>query len=235
MRYFSPMNVLLCAATPPELGHLLPSSSSVSMGQLYEAETSTSHHLQILCTGVGMTATAYQLGKIFAAHSFDLAVNIGLGGSLDADLHLGTAVEVVSEEWGDTGAENHDHFMSLAELGLWPANQFPFVDGLLHASRPDAWASSLPRLAGTTVNTVHGNAGHIEAFKRRSAAQVETMEGGAFFFACLMAGVPSLQIRAISNYVEPRNRENWQIREALDALHMAFGHWWQGFSAGSLS
>ena len=37
------------------------------------------------------------------------------------------------------------------------------------------------------------------------------MEGTAFFYACLLEQIPFLEIRAISNRVEARNRANWDI------------------------
>jgi len=45
------------------------------------------------------------------------------------------------------------------------------------------------------------------------------MEGAAFFYACAMAGVPCMQIRAVSNYVEKRNRDAWQIGLAIKNLN----------------
>ena len=45
------------------------------------------------------------------------------------------------------------------------------------------------------------------------------MEGAAVFYACKMNNVPCLQVRAISNYVEPRNKENWQINLAINNLN----------------
>jgi futalosine hydrolase len=45
------------------------------------------------------------------------------------------------------------------------------------------------------------------------------MEGAAFFYACREAGVPCLQIRAVSNYVEKRNRDNWHIGLAIKNLN----------------
>jgi len=50
-------------------------------------------------------------------------------------------------------------------------------------------------------------------------AQVESMEGAAFFYACLQKGIEPLQLRAISNYVVPRNRESWRMQEAIVALN----------------
>lgn len=44
------------------------------------------------------------------------------------------------------------------------------------------------------------------------------MEGAAFFYACLSAGVPCAQVRAVSNYVERRNRAAWKLGDAIAAL-----------------
>jgi len=49
--------------------------------------------------------------------------------------------------------------------------------------------------------------------------QVESMEGAAFFYACLMAEVPFLEIRSISNFVEPRNRDAWDLPLAIGNLN----------------
>ena len=37
------------------------------------------------------------------------------------------------------------------------------------------------------------------------------MEGAAFMYACLIAGVPFAQVRAVSNRVERRNRAAWDL------------------------
>lgn len=200
----------------------------LAAGQLTLLHEHKSIRLWGLVTGVGMTATAYQLGRIFSFHSFDLAVNIGLAGSFVQEINPGDVVEIIQEEWADTGAEDHDDFLNLDQLGLWPAGSWPFERGLIPATRQQQWATDLIKVSGATVNTVHGSVDSIASFRRRSAAQVETMEGGAFFFACRMAAVPCMQIRAISNRVEPRNRSNWQIASALKALDIALKSWWQG-------
>ena len=40
----------------------------------------------------------------------------------------------------------------------------------------------------------------------------------AFFQVCLQHAIPFAEIRAISNWVEPRNREAWDIPAALKQL-----------------
>ena len=45
------------------------------------------------------------------------------------------------------------------------------------------------------------------------------MEGATLHYTCRQAGIPFLQIRAVSNYIGERNKANWKIKEALDNLN----------------
>jgi futalosine hydrolase len=53
---------------------------------------------------------------------------------------------------------------------------------------------------------------------KRLQPDIESMEGAAFFASCMVHRVPCLQLRAVSNRVEPRNREAWNIPLALNRL-----------------
>jgi futalosine hydrolase len=44
------------------------------------------------------------------------------------------------------------------------------------------------------------------------------MEGAAVYFVCNEMNIPVIQIRAISNYIEPRNKSNWDIKKAIKSL-----------------
>ncbi len=50
------------------------------------------------------------------------------------------------------------------------------------------------------------------------AIRVEGMEGFAVLRACAIAGVPAVEVRAISNQIGEGDRAQWQIRRGLDAL-----------------
>jgi futalosine hydrolase len=76
----------------------------------------------------------------------------------------------------------------------------------------------LPGATGITVNTVHGNELSIARVVERFQPVVETMEGAAFMYACLVSGVRFAQVRAVSNMVEKRNRAVWKMGEAVAAL-----------------
>ena len=70
------------------------------------------------------------------------------------------------------------------------------------------------------MQKVHGFEPSIEKFRAvYPDAQVESMEGAAFFYACLQQQIPFLEVRSISNYVEKRDRSKWDISGAVNALN----------------
>ena len=72
-----------------------------------------------------------------------------------------------------------------------------------------------------TVNTTHGENNSIEKAKKLFNPQVESMEGAAFFYACLFEAITCSQIRTISNKVEKRSKENWDLPLAIQSLNNA--------------
>ena len=70
-------------------------------------------------------------------------------------------------------------------------------------------------MKGITVNTVHGNEKSITEIVNRLNPDVESMEGAAVFKVCNEFEVPCMQIRAISNIVEKRNKANWNMPLAV--------------------
>ncbi|NBO57344.1 MAG: hypothetical protein EBU73_00185 [Chitinophagia bacterium] len=47
---------------------------------------------------------------------------------------------------------------------------------------------------------------------------LESMEGAAFHYCCIMKNIPFIQIRGVSNYVGERNKSKWQIEASLEAV-----------------
>jgi futalosine hydrolase len=54
-----------------------------------------------------------------------------------------------------------------------------------------------------------------------SGLRVEAMEGFGVLRACAQAGVPAIEVRAISNEVGEDDRSRWQIGSALESLATA--------------
>jgi futalosine hydrolase len=178
------------------------------------------HDVTTLVTGVGMVATAARTVRALGESRCDLALNLGICGSFDTALPPGTVVHVTSDHLVEMGAEDGDAFLSGRELGLLRDDEPPFSGGrLVNAAPPRIGAlERLPTVRGITVNTVHGNARSIDAVVRRCHPQVESMEGAAFMYACLIQDVPFAQVRGVSNVVAPRNRAAWKIDEAIAAV-----------------
>ena len=171
--------------------------------------------LESIITGVGMTNTALQLGKYFGAgNKPDLAINLGLAGSFFKDIRIKQVVNVTSDHFSELGAEDGDDFLPIDALELGKAAitpQIPFKNAVI---------DKLPIVHGITVNTVHGEEKSIERVFERYHPFVETMEGAAFFMACNEFNIPCVQLRAISNYVERRDKSKWDIPGALKNLHL---------------
>lgn len=214
------MKIVLVAATPfeiaPALQWLEQHCASSESGRFKLEE----HELQVLVTGVGMVATAWQMGIYLAQQPADLLINAGIAGALDTSLAIGQVLHITEEQFGDLGSEASDgQLLDLFDLHLQEADDFPYSKKKLldpHA----AAAGFLTKARGISVNKGHGEAKAIEVFKVKFPdAQVESLEGAAFFWCALQAGIPFMEIRAISNFVEPRNRENWNIPLAINNLN----------------
>ena len=166
------------------------------------------HDVDVLTTGVGMIATAAWCSRTFAAEHYDLALNVGLCGSFDASIAAPDVVHVTADRIAELGAEDGDAFLTIHQLQLLGENEFPFDGGLLVNTNPPALPplTTLRSVTGITVNTVHGNERTIAAVRDRYDPDVESMEGAAFMYSSLIAGVPFAQVRAVSNAVVRRNR-----------------------------
>jgi futalosine hydrolase len=212
------MNILVVAATPLELSSLLRHLTEHYPTLPDGSFDIGSVQVRTIATGIGPVATAFALGTVLATAPPDLAINMGIAGALDDGIGLGTVVHVVSERFADLGIEEQDgSFHDLFEIGLMETEQPPFTRKRLLDPRAQH-AAFLPQAHGITVSKVHGSAASIASVRARYPdAQVESMEGAAFFYACLLAEVPFMQVRGVSNKVEPRNRANWKIKEAVES------------------
>ena len=218
------MRVLVVAATAAEIAPFVSKLTSIGerRGRLAPFRRG-SNQIDVLTTGVGMVATATWCARALSTRHYDQAFNIGVCGTFDRTLALGTVVHVTTDRLAELGAEDGDRFLSVHDLGLLDANELPFVAGRLVSIAPSGNAPlrALPAVNGITVNTVHGDDASIARVVERFAPQVESMEGAAFMYACVVHGVLFAQVRAVSNVVERRNRDAWNLPEAIRALNAA--------------
>jgi futalosine hydrolase len=215
------VRILIVTATSMEIAPLIENIRYTSDGGLgVKAYTRAGHDVDVLITGVGMVATAAWCSHALARKRYDLVLNLGVCGSFDRALEPDTVVHVIADRIAELGAEDDETFLTIQALNLLGDNEFPFTCGQLMNPAPPAIVAltGLPAVTGITVNTVHGNDRSIAAVAQRFKPQVESMEGAAFMYACLIHEVVFAQVRAVSNLVEKRNRAAWKMAEAIRSL-----------------
>jgi len=77
---------------------------------------------------------------------------------------------------------------------------------------------NLKQVTGITSNTIHGEINSILQIKELFHPDIETMGGAAFLYGCLFEKIPCAQVRAISNFVEERDKSRWNIPLAVQNL-----------------
>ena len=179
------------------------------------------NEISFLITGIGVYSTIYELTKILSSHKFDIVINVGIAGSFDDTFEIGTVVNVSSEQIGDLGIDDNGIFKTIFDANFLNPNSFPFTDKKLINPNEDLFylLSDCLRVDALTVNTVSGDNIKIAELKNKFNVQIESMEGAAFFYVCLKEKVRFLEIRSVSNFVEPRNEENWRIMKAINSLN----------------
>lgn len=192
------MALLIVAATREEILPSIP---------LLEAM-----NISYLITGVGLIATAHSLTRSLSKNSYTLIVNVGIAGSFDKKRKLGDTVLIHKDTISELGAEDGGQFIPIDTLGFgtaaWNSSQVPS----LHVN--------LEKVESISVNTVHGNEKSIQLIQERYPDVVlESMEGAAVFYVSAQENVPAIQIRSISNYIEHRNKDTWNIPLAIANLN----------------
>lgn len=208
------MNILIVAATQFEVQPLLDllAIKYIHIGLQHSEKVFDNKQIQVLITGVGMVNTAYMMGR-YSTNLYDLILNVGVGGAFVKTLEIGQLVEVTEDILSELGAEDGDNFITYDQLQLGGTH-------IYNTFTNDEYLkiNNLKKVKGITVNTVHGNNASIEKIKKRHHPEVESMEGAAFLASCEHAKHYT-QIRAISNYVEKRDKSKWNMPLAIKNLN----------------
>lgn len=161
----------------------------------FEAALADGHPVEALACGVGPVEAALAASAALAHDPPDAVVHIGIAGALtlpNGALALGS--EAVYCDILD------------------PQARIPRVERV----EPDAWLLSTARRALPHAHVLPiGTTAHVGG---GDSCEVEAMEGFAVLRAAALAGVPAVELRAVSNAVADRDRSLWTIDDALVAL-----------------
>ena len=213
------MKIAIIAATSFEIDPLLQHMESKGRKASFFHYEYKGHEVYPLVTGIGAMKTAFAIARFNESSTLDLAINAGIAGAYDRNLKLGSVVHVVSDRFADLGVEEADgSFTDVYDLELEAKNKYPYTDGAL-LNDGLKYSFDIKKVKSLTVNKVHGTQGSIDRIKAKYQADIETMEGAGFHYACKNMDIQHTQLRGLSNYVEPRNRNGWQIELAIDQLN----------------
>jgi len=148
-----------------------------------------------LCCGIGPVESALQTARALAARRPDALLHIGIAG--------GRGLEPPALVLGSE---------SVYEDVIDPAFTLPRVERVSPDARLLAAArTALPQALVLPIATC-GRVGAVAGY------DVEAMEGFGVLRAAELAGVPAVELRAVSNAVAEQDRSRWRIEDALAAL-----------------
>jgi futalosine hydrolase len=160
-----------------------------------ERELALFQGLETFCCGIGPVEAAVQTARVLEEHKPDAVVHVGIAGSRTLEppaLVLGS--EAVYCDVIDPGS-------TLLRI---------------ERARPDATLLERARAALPDAHVLPiATCGKVGA---GTGFDIEAMEGFGVLRACELAGVPAVELRAISNSPDEADRAQWRKDDAFAAL-----------------
>lgn len=204
------MNCLVIAATPIEIAPFLT---------YLKKEKKFKYEIDVLITGIGLTAATYALLNQINIKKPAFIIQAGVGGCFDINIKLGTVVAIKKETIADQSVVELKTLKTLFDLKLLPQNKFPFSKGWLVNSNDILRKIKLRKVTGISVNEITTDKKKVKLYRDRFKPVIESMEGAALHYVSLMEKIPFLQIRSVSNYIAERNKQKWNMKEAVENLN----------------
>ncbi len=169
--------------------------------------------VDFLITGVGIPSVILKLSKLLQQKTFELVINAGIAGAFSKQDTIGNVYQIHQDAFADIGFQNAQSFIPLSETPFKEANY-----SCLNQYTDD-FLNEIPQRKGITVNSSSGNKKDITIRQTLFSADTESMEGAAVLYTCQNFQQACVQIRSISNYIEERNPEQWNIPLAIKNLN----------------
>ena len=182
-------------------------------------------------TGIGAVNTAQALTVALQEIDPELVLQIGIGGAyLGSGLDKGDLALATEENYGDLGVITPAGWLPADEIGI-PVlssdrdyyNTYPVDPALVARAQHRLEQSGECVVQGpfVTVQQCTGREDIGNELAARFNAICENMEGAAAAHISTLYAVPFLELRAISNHVEDRNKDAWDIPRAVQRAQIA--------------
>lgn len=192
-------------------------------------------------SGMGKTNAAHTVTLLIEKFSPSCILNFGIGGAYPSSgLKVGDIAVAEKEVYADEGVLLKDglHSLEVTGIPLLKArgrcyfNEFP-VDKRLSRLAVKASATVAHCRSGVflTVSACTGTRKRAGELVRRFSPLCENMEGAAIAHICRLYGIPFVEIRGISNIVENRNKEKWDIKLAAENCQKTVLHFLEALGA----
>jgi futalosine hydrolase len=203
--------------------------------------------MRIRVSNIGAVNAALETQLGILERRPDLVLSVGIGGAYpNGGAKIGDVVVASEMIYAALGAMDGTRFLNLKELG------FELLEAEGRGQRAEGEIQAVAKIFNTiratskardfadftnakfgailTLETVTGSeARALELEALFPNAIGEGMEGAGVAHAALKNGIPSLEIRGISNFVGARDRSSWRIGAALKALHQSLEVGWKAF------
>ncbi|WP_028776839.1 futalosine hydrolase [Shimazuella kribbensis] len=180
-------------------------------------------NVDIEVVGVGPICAAVETTKLLYKKKYELVICAGIAGGFAKHTSIGTLVisdRVIS---ADLGAQSPEGFLSLNELNLGKT-YFPVTSPIAETVKSILKNGMDEVVIGPilTLSTVTGTDKTTkELSDRYPYAVAEAMEGFGVATAANAFSIPFIELRAISNYIGPRDKSKWRFHEAFSQLKKA--------------
>ncbi len=206
------MNILVTAATENEWRE--------AFHVIQHGDQTMKENVKFHVSGVGIPAAMFSIMHEIEKQKPALIIQVGIAGCFDIYENVDQTFVIKNEVFADVGVEENGDWMDLFDMGFIEKNTFPNTANKLENSRLKEFnLLKLPAVAAITVNEVTTRKERRDQYVKKYNPFLESMEGAALHYVCLMKSVPFIQMRTISNMVGERDKQKWQLKPAIEHLN----------------
>jgi futalosine hydrolase len=236
------MIALLCAVQA-EAELLLAKTAvkkSLMLGSKSIIEGTLAGHQVMLCIGgMGKVNAAHATTLLLSQFSPEALIIFGIGGAYPSSgAQVGDIAIAKEEIAGDEGVMTLNGFKDTEYMGIplirtaasLMYTTYPTNDTLLKqvlrsmVSYPEIGTAQVHVGSFVTLSTCTGTSARAQELEDRYHGLCENMEGAAAVQVAELHQTPWIEVRGISNIVEDRAVEKWDIPKAADAAQKAVLH-----------
>ncbi len=187
-------------------------------GALYDKTVYFSH------CGPGKVNAAHTATLLLEKHDIEKLILFGIGGAYEqSGLDIGDIAIAETENYGEEGVITSNGWKPMDFIGI-PLlktekeyyNSYPMDSKLFRQAVAASKSCGFNVKSGNfiTVSMCSGTKGAGESQRTRFDGLCENMEGAAVAHICTMYDIPMVEIRGISNIIEDRDINRWNIEKS---------------------